>query len=69
MCGILYFENEYGIREEISEANSLQEARCIMKDELEAMNVEPSYIREFKTNSGCTKFDFGSQWEYFVYEE
>lgn len=69
MCGILYFENEYGIREEISEVNSLQEARYIMRDRLEAMNIEPPYIREFKTNSGCTKFDFGSQWEYFVYEE
>ena len=69
MNGIVYFENEYGIREVVTEASDIEEAREIIREELDIMGIDPVYIREFKTNSGCTKFDYGSQCEFFVWEE
>ena len=48
---------------------SEEEAREIIREELDIMGIDPVYIREFKTNSGCTKFDYGSQYEFFVWEE
>ena len=69
MNGIVYFENEYGIREVVAEASDIEEAREIIREELDIMGIDPVYIREFKTNSGYTKFDYGSQYEFFVWEE
>ena len=54
MNGIVYFENEYGIREVVAEASDIEEAREIIREELDVMGIDPVYIREFKTNSGFT---------------
>ena len=60
----VYFENSWGKKREIGQANNEKEAFKIIKDFLSAHNFTSYYTRYWEEN-GYLKIDVGSHTEFF----
>lgn len=65
---ILYFENRYGQRRVIGCPATIEGARRVIQDFLDAHNYKSYYTREWEEN-GEHYFDVGSHVEMFVMVE
>lgn len=62
-------DDDYGTKEELCEAETLEEAVAVIEDVLSEMHYTATYWRHWTSNSGAVWFDIGSHKYFFVWDE